>query len=329
LSPRILEVNNLVTRFFMTEGTVHAVNGVSFHVNEGETLGIVGESGCGKSVSMLSVMRLLPQPPAKILADSIYFIDKELVGASEEEMRQVRGSKIAMIFQDPMTSLNPVLTIGFQLMEPLRLHLGMSEKEARERATKLLDLVGIPDARERLSDYPHQFSGGMRQRAMIAMALACNPALLIADEPTTNLDVTIQAQILDLVKRLRDHLSMSMIWITHDMGVIAGLADRVNVMYAGFVVETAAIEEVYGNPLHPYTNALLQSLPRMDGSPGEQLASIDGLPPELYVLPPGCPFAPRCEFVREICWQQNPSLGEVAPGHKIACWVDITTGELQ
>lgn len=329
MSPRVLEVNNLVTRFFMDEGTVHAVNGISFDVMEGETLGIVGESGCGKSVSVLSVMRLLPQPPAKIVADSIHFKDKELVGASEEEMRHVRGSQIAMIFQDPMTSLNPVLTVGFQLMEPLRLHLGMSEKEAQERAAELLDLVGIPEACERISDYPYQFSGGMRQRAMIAMALACNPTLLIADEPTTNLDVTIQAQILELVKRLRDQLSMSMIWITHDMGVIAGIADRVNVMYAGFVVETAAVEELYGNPLHPYTNALLQSLPRMDGSPDEQLASIDGLPPELYVLPPGCTFAPRCEFVREICWQQNPSLGEVAPGHKIACWVDITTGELQ
>jgi oligopeptide/dipeptide ABC transporter ATP-binding protein len=273
-------------------------------------------------------MRLLPQPPAKIVADSIHFKDKELVGASEEEMRHIRGSQIAMIFQDPMTSLNPVLTVGFQLMEPLRLHLGMSRKEAQERATELLDLVGIPEASERLWDYPHQFSGGMRQRAMIAMALGCNPVLLIADEPTTNLDVTIQAQILDLVKRLRDQLSMSMIWITHDMGVIAGIADRVNVMYAGFVVETAASEEVYGNPLHPYSNALLQSIPRMDGSPGEQLAFIDGLPPELYVLPPGCPFAPRCEFEKEICWQQNPSLDDVAPGHKIACWVDITTGKL-
>lgn len=329
MSPRILEVNNLITRFFMNEGTVHAVNGVSFHVNEGETLGIVGESGCGKSVSMLSVMRLLPQPPAKILADSIYLIDKELVGASEDEMRQVRGSKIAMIFQDPMTSLNPVLMVGFQLMEPLRLHLGMSEKEARERAAELLDLVGIPEARERLSDYPHQFSGGMRQRAMIAMALACNPALVIADEPTTNLDVTIQAQIVDLVKRLRDQLGMALIWITHDLGIVAGLADRVSVMYAGFMVELAPIEQVYGNPRHPYTTALLRSLPRLDGVPGEKLASIDGFPPELYELPPGCPFAPRCEYVKEICWEQNPPLAEVAPEHRIACWVDITTGELR
>ena len=329
MSRRILEVNNLVTRFFTNEGTVHAVNGVSFHVNEGETLGIVGESGCGKSVSVLSVMRLLPQPPAKISSESIYFIDNDLSEASEEEMRRVRGSQIAMIFQDPMTSLNPVLTVGFQIMEPLLLHLGMNKEQAQERATELLDLVGIPEARERLDDYPHQFSGGMRQRAMIAMALSCTPALIIADEPTTALDVTIQAQIVELVKRLRDQLGLALIWITHDLGVIAGLADRVTVMYAGFMVELAPIEKVYGDTRHPYTIALLRSLPRLDGSPGEKLASIDGFPPELYELPPGCPFAPRCEYVKEICWQQNPSLEEVAPEHRIACWVDISTGELR
>lgn len=329
MSRRILEVNNLVTRFFTNEGTVHAVNGVSFHVNEGETLGIVGESGCGKSVSVLSVMRLLPQPPAKISSESVYFIDNDLSEASEEEMRRVRGSQIAMIFQDPMTSLNPVLTVGFQIMEPLLLHLGMNKEQAQERATELLDLVGIPEARERLDDYPHQFSGGMRQRAMIAMALSCTPALIIADEPTTALDVTIQAQIVELVKRLRDQLGLALIWITHDLGVIAGLADRVTVMYAGFMVELAPIEKVYGDTRHPYTIALLRSLPRLDGSPGEKLASIDGFPPELYELPPGCPFAPRCEHVKEICWQQNPSLEEVAPEHLIACWVDISTGELR
>lgn len=329
MSRRILEVNNLVTRFFTDEGTVHAVNGVSFHVNEGETLGIVGESGCGKSVSVLSVMRLLPQPPAKISSDSVYFIDQELSGASEEEMRRIRGSQIAMIFQDPMTSLNPVLTIGFQIMEPLILHQGMDKKQSKERAAELLDLVGIPDASDRLSDYPHQFSGGMRQRAMIAMALTCNPALIIADEPTTALDVTIQAQIVELVKRLRDNLGMALIWITHDLGIIAGLADRVTVMYAGFMVELAPVDKVYRNTRHPYTNALLRSLPRLDGSPGEKLESIDGFPPELYELPSGCPFAPRCEYVKEICWQQNPALEEVALEHKIACWVDITTGELR
>ncbi len=329
MSRKILEVNNLVTRFFTDDGTVHAVNGVSFHVNEGETLGIVGESGCGKSVSVLSVMRLLPQPPAKISADSVYFIDKELSGASEEEMRGIRGSQISMIFQDPMTSLNPVLTIGFQIMEPMLLHLGMDDEQARERATDLLDLVGIPEASDRLGDYPHQFSGGMRQRAMIAMALTCNPALIIADEPTTALDVTIQAQIVDLVKRLRDNLGMALIWITHDLGVVAGLADRVTVMYAGFMVELASVEKVYNDTRHPYTSALLRSLPRLDGSPGEKLTSIDGSPPELYELPPGCPFAPRCEYVKEICWQQNPSLEEVAPEHSIACWVDLKTGELR
>ena len=329
MSRKILEVNNLVTRFFTDDGTVHAVNGVSFHVNEGETLGIVGESGCGKSVSVLSVMRLLPQPPAKISADSVYFIDKELSGASEEEMRGIRGSQISMIFQDPMTSLNPVLTVGFQIMEPMLLHLGMDDEQARERATDLLDLVGIPEASDRLGDYPHQFSGGMRQRAMIAMALTCNPALIIADEPTTALDVTIQAQIVDLVKRLRDNLGMALIWITHDLGVVAGLADRVTVMYAGFMVELASVEKVYNDTRHPYTSALLRSLPRLDGSPGEKLASIDGFPPELYELPPGCPFAPRCEYVKEICWQQNPSLEEVAPEHSIACWVDLKTGELR
>ena len=329
MAPKVLEVKNLVTHFHTHEGTVHAVNGVSFHVEEGETLGIVGESGCGKSVSVLSVMRLLPSPPAKVNAESVHFGNQELTGLSEDEMREIRGSQIAMIFQDPMTSLNPVLTIGFQIMEPLRVHLGMSEEEARERAAELLHLVGIPEARDRLDDYPHQFSGGMRQRAMIAMSLACNPSLLIADEPTTALDVTIQAQIVDLVKRLRDQFGMSLIWITHDLGVVAGLADRVMVMYSGFVVEEAPILEVYENPRHPYSYALLQSLPRMDGSPGEKLMSIEGLPPELYEMPKGCPFAPRCQFVKEKCWTNNPPLEEIEPDHRIACWVDIRTGELR
>jgi len=329
LAPKVLEVKDLVTHFHTQEGVVHAVNGVSFDVNEGETLGIVGESGCGKSVSVLSVMRLLQEPPAKVEATSIKFYDRELLGLDEDAMREVRGSQVAMIFQDPMTSLNPVLNVGFQLMEPLRLHLGMSEEEARERAAELLHLVGIPEARDRLDDFPHQFSGGMRQRAMIAMGLACNPALLIADEPTTALDVTIQAQIVDLVKRLRDQFGMSLIWITHDLGVIAGLADRVNVMYAGFIVEEAQINDVYGSPRHPYTIGLLGSLPRMDGSPGERLESIEGLPPEQYSLPAGCPFAPRCKFRKDICDEKNPPLEEIAPGHRIACWVNTETGELR
>jgi oligopeptide transport system ATP-binding protein len=326
---KVLEVEDLATRFYTNEGVVHAVNGVSFDVQEGETLGIVGESGCGKSVSVLSVLKLLPQPPAKIHSSGVRFRGEDIARSSEEEMRNIRGSQIAMIFQDPMTSLNPVLTVGFQLMEPLKLHLGMSEEEAADRAVELLQLVGIPEARDRLSDYPHQFSGGMRQRAMIAMALACNPSLLISDEPTTALDVTIQAQIVDLVKRLRDQFGMALIWITHDLGVVAGLADRVNVMYAGFIVEAAPIDEVYGNPLHPYTEALLRSLPRMDGSTATELESIEGLPPELLEEPVGCPFAPRCEYVKDKCWDENPPLGEVEPDHRIACWVDIHTGELR
>lgn len=329
MTNRVLEIGDLATRFHTQDGTVHAVNGVTFHVNEGETLGIVGESGCGKSVTVLSVMRLLPQPPAEVTASQVLFQDTDLITLDEDEMREIRGSQMAMIFQDPMTSLNPVLTIGFQVMEPLRLHLGMDEDEAKERAAELLDLVGIPEAHERLDDYPHHFSGGMRQRAMIAMALACNPLLLIADEPTTALDVTIQAQIVDLVKRLRDQLGMSLIWITHDLGVIAGLADRVMVMYAGFVVEEAEIRSLYENTRHPYTLGLLQSLPRMDGNPGDQLASIKGLPPELFEYPTSCPFAPRCSFVKEICLEQNPSLTEVMNTHRIACWVDVQTGELR
>jgi oligopeptide transport system ATP-binding protein len=308
---------------------VHAVNGISFKVPEGQTLGVVGESGCGKSVSMLSVMRLLPQPPAKVAVESVLFEGEELTSLPEGKMRLIRGSRMAMIFQDPMTSLNPVLTIGFQLAEPLRVHMDMNRAEASERAVELLTLVGIPEAKDRLKNYPHQFSGGMRQRVMIAMALACNPSLLIADEPTTALDVTIQAQIVDLVKRLRDQFGMSLIWISHDLGVVAGLADRVNVMYAGFIVEEARAEDVYNDSRHPYTLALLRSLPRMDARAGEKLESIEGLPPDLLEEPKGCPFAPRCSFVQETCLDQNPALEEISPGHRIACWVDVQTGELR
>ncbi len=325
----ILEIRNLRTQFDTHEGRVHAVNGISYDVHEGETIGVVGESGCGKSVSMLSVMRLLPSPPAHIQADSIKFLGQELTTMSEDEIRKLRGKDMAMIFQDPMTSLNPVLTIGFQLTEPLMLHLGMSEEEARKRAAELLGLVGIPAPEKRLDDYPHQLSGGMRQRVMIAMALACNPTLLIADEPTTALDVTIQAQLVDLVKRLRDDLGMALIWITHDLGVVAGLADRVLVMYAGFVVEDAEVKELYSNPQHPYTAALLRSLPRMDGSPGEKLETIEGLPPDLLAFPKGCPFAPRCKYVQQKCLDANPTLQAISPDHKVACWVDIKTGELR
>ena len=326
--PVILDVKDLRTEFETQDGIVHAVNGITYHIHEGETLGIVGESGCGKSVSVLSVMRLLPKPPASVHGDGIYFYGKDLLKLSKDEMQHIRGSQIAMIFQDPMTSLNPVHTVGFQLMEPLRLHMGMSKQDARKRAAELLELVGIPEADSRLDDYPHQFSGGMRQRVMIAMGLACNPSLLIADEPTTALDVTIQAQIVELVKQLRDKLGMSLIWITHDLGIIAGLADRVLVMYAGFIVEEAEVDELYGNPRHPYTKALLRSLPRMDGSVGEELESIEGLPPDLIALPRGCPFAARCTYTVEKC-KENPPLLEIAPGHKIACWIDVDTGEIR
>jgi oligopeptide/dipeptide ABC transporter ATP-binding protein len=329
LTDKVLEVDNLVTRFLTSEATVHAVNGISFDVYEGEALGVVGESGCGKSVSMLSVLRLLPQPPATIASDGIQFLGKNIATANDREMRSIRGSKISMIFQDPMTSLNPVFSVGYQIMEPLQLHLGMSNQDAYERSIELLDVVGIPDAHERINDFPHQFSGGMRQRAMIAMSLACNPKLLIADEPTTALDVTIQAQIVELVKQLRDQFGMALIWITHDLGVVAGLVDRLNVMYAGLIVESAPTDDVYYTPLHPYTNALLHSLPRMDSSPGTKLASIEGMPPDLTELLIGCPFAPRCSFVQDKCQQENPTLSEVTPGHSIACWVDIEIGRLR
>jgi oligopeptide transport system ATP-binding protein len=328
-APVILDVEGLTTEFKTQDGIVHAVNGISFHVCQGETLGIVGESGCGKSVSVLSVMRLLPEPPARIASGKVNFLNINLLKASKREMQDIRGSKAAMIFQDPMTSLNPVLTVGFQLSEPLRLHLGFNKQQALKRAAELLELVGIPEAANRLNDYPHQFSGGMRQRVMIAMALACNPPLLIADEPTTALDVTIQAQIVELVKQLRDQMGMSLIWITHDLGIVAGLADRVIVMYAGFIVEEAEVDELYANPRHPYTAALLRSLPRMDGSPGEKLETIRGLPPDLIKLPKGCPFAARCQYTQDLCRTENPALREVGVGHRIACWLEVKNGVTQ
>ena len=245
----------------------------------------------------------------------------------DDEMRSVRGNKIAMIFQDPMTSLNPVLTIGKQVSEALELHLGMSKSEGRQRTIELLEMVGIPSAADRVDDYPHQFSGGMRQRSMIAMGLSCNPQILIADEPTTALDVTIQAQIVELVKKLRDEIGMAIIWITHDLGVVAGLADRVAVMYAGFIVEEASVKDLYGDPRHPYTLGLLHSLPRLDEERGRRLASIEGLPPDLIALPEGCPFYARCNYRVDKCQTENPPLEPVAPNHKAACWVDVTTAK--
>lgn len=322
----ILEVTDLKTRFDTPEGTIYAVNGISYGLKEGETLAMVGESGCGKSVSMMSILGLIPIPPGKIVRGSAVFWGKDLLQMTERELGQVRGKHIAMIFQDPMTSLNPVLTVKRQITESLQEHMGMKPDQAVERAGELLEMVGIPDARRRLSDYPHQFSGGMRQRVMIAMALACNPSILIADEPTTALDVTIQAQIVELVIRMRQQLGMSMIWITHDLGVVAGLAERVMVMYAGFLVEKAVVDDLYENPRHPYTVALLSALPRADRRRDQRLRSIPGAPPSLLTEPKGCPFAPRCEYAFERCQVENPTLNMVSEGHEIACWVDIRTG---
>jgi oligopeptide transport system ATP-binding protein len=328
-SEHLLEVKNLTTRFYTEEGTVYAVNGVSYTIDEGEMLGVVGESGCGKSVHALSMMRLIPMPPGKIESGEVLLRGRDVLKVSEEEMRHVRGAQIAMIFQDPMTSFNPVLTIGFQIMEALKLHQGMDDKEARERAAELLAMVGIPEASMRLDDYPHQFSGGMRQRAMIAMGLSCNPLLLIADEPTTSLDVTIQAQIIDLVRRLRDRLGMAVIWITHDLGVVAGLAQRVNVMYAGTIIESGMVKDIYGNPHHPYTVGLLGSVPRLHHVEGVKLFSIRGEPLDLLGLPEGCPFVPRCDYVVERCRHEMPPLEPTEPGHLVACWEKERVGKPQ
>ncbi|MCI0521937.1 MAG: ABC transporter ATP-binding protein [Chloroflexi bacterium] len=325
-STPVLKIEDLVTRFYTRDGIVNAVNGVSFDLKEGETLGIVGESGCGKSVTMLSVLQLIPRPPGKIESGKASFHEHDLLKMSTEEIRHVRGSQIAMVFQDPMTSFNPVLTIGRQIAEPLELHMGMTKQQAYDRAAELLSMVGIPNAKDRLDDYPHQFSGGMRQRAMIAMALACNPQILIADEPTTALDVTIQAQIIELVKRLRDELGMAIIWITHDLGIIAGMAQRVLVMYAGFIIEEAPVKDLYAHPMHPYTIGLLGSLPRVDEDEHRRLTSIEGLPPILLQKPTSCPFAPRCGFAMERCTKENPILVDITATHRVACWVDTETG---
>jgi len=326
MSDFLLEVQGLETAFKTPDGMVHAVNGVSFDLKEGETLGVVGESGCGKSVTMMSLLRLIPIPPGIIKGGQAFFQGRDLLKMTNDEIRDVRGSQMSMIFQDPMTSLNPVLTVGLQIEEPLVLHLGMNKVQAKDRAAELLTMVGIPSAKDRLGDYPHQFSGGMRQRVMIAMALACSPQVVIADEPTTALDVTIQAQIMDLVRRLRDELGMAIIWITHDLGVVAGLAQRVVVMYGGLIVEESLVKDLYANPQHPYTLGLLGSLPRVDERGHQRLVSIDGLPPILYEKPKQCPFAPRCKYAIERCWNENPALEAVAPEHKVACWVDIKTG---
>ena len=326
MTSELLNVQGLETQFNTPEGVVHAVNGVDFTLKEGETLGVVGESGCGKSVSMLSILRLIQQPPGKIVAGQAMFRGKDLLQMTNEEIRHVRGGQISMVFQDPMTSLNPVMTIGKQLAEPLMLHLGLNKEQARDRSIELLEQVGIPRAADRLKDYPHQYSGGMRQRVMIAMALSCAPQILIADEPTTALDVTIQAQIVELVIRLREEVGMAIIWITHDLGVVASIAHRVNVMYGGFIIEESPIKDLYVNPCHPYTIGLLGSLPQIHETDRQRLYSIEGMPPMLYQKPHSCPFSPRCRWVVEHCRLENPPLVPVGDNHRVACWVDTTTG---
>ncbi len=326
-----MAVKDLKTVFHTQDGIIHAVNGISFDLSEGELLAVVGESGSGKSVTMMSLLQLLPMPPAEIIAGSVNFGGVNLLELSTSQIRHFRGAKIGFIFQDPMTSLNPVFTVGFQIMEPLREHMGMSKSQARLRAIELLELVGIPSAADRLNDYPHQFSGGMRQRVVIAIALSCDPKVLIADEPTTALDVTVQAQILELVRDLRKKLGMAIIWITHDLGVAAGIADRVMVMYGGFAVEYADVREVFKSPRHPYTAALLETLPGHESEGGERLLTIDGQPPDLIIKPVSCPFAPRCSFKIDRCLEENPLLEDTQDGgtdiHEVACWYDLRKGK--
>ncbi len=316
----LLEVKDLKTHFFTLDGVVKAVDGVSYELNEGETLGLVGESGCGKSVSALSVMRLIPDPPGKIIDGEILLDGEDILKIDMEGMREVRGAKIAMVFQEPMTSLNPVLTVERQITETLQLHMGMSKLESQRESVNLLTRVGIPDPEIRIKQYPHQFSGGMRQRVMIAMALSCNPRLIIADEPTTALDVTIQAQILDLMKSLTTELGVALIVITHNLGVVARYADRVNIMYAGKVIERGEAHEIYSNPRHPYTVGLLRSVPRLDLPRRAKLDPIEGQPPDLINLPPGCAFRERCRWAIDKCATDTPELVETSDGHLSACF---------
>jgi peptide/nickel transport system ATP-binding protein/oligopeptide transport system ATP-binding protein len=322
----VLEVQSLKTIFRTRGGEVHAVNTVSFDLRPGELLGVVGESGSGKSVTMMSLIGLLPSPPAEVRAGRVLFGGLDLLDCTPEQLRAVRGPGVGFIFQDPMTSLNPVFSVGYQLREPLIKHMGMTRPQAQKRAQELLELVGIPDAGRRLKDYPHQFSGGMRQRVMIAIALACDPKVLIADEPTTALDVTIQAQILELVKDLRHKLGMAIIWITHDLGVIAGIADRVMVMYGGQIIEQGPVTEVFARPRHPYTRALLQTVPSVRGERAEKLNVIEGQPPILRAEPATCAFAPRCTLRFATCDRANPARTPVGPGHDAACFWDFETG---
>ena len=324
MAERLLDVKNLKTYFFTDEGVVRAVDGVDLYIEKGETLGVVGESGCGKSVTALSIMKLIPQPPGRIVEGEIRYNGTNLVDLPPNKMRKIRGKEISMVFQEPMTSLNPVFTVGEQIAEALRLHEGLGRREAMDKTVDMLKLVHIPNAERRVKEYPHQLSGGMRQRVMIAMALSCNPKLLIADEPTTALDVTIQAQILELLNELKAKLRMAVMLITHDMGVIAETAQRVVVMYAAKVAEEAAVGELFKEPLHPYTQGLLRSIPRIDLAATERrrLETIPGTVPTLRGdIAPGCRFAPRCPFVKSVCTEKDPVLKEVKPGHKVSCWL--------
>jgi oligopeptide/dipeptide ABC transporter ATP-binding protein len=322
----VLQVQDLTTRFNTLDGTVHAVNGVSFELGEGEFVAIVGESGSGKSVSMMSLLRLIPMPPGEITDGEVHFEGAELLGLDIDELRKVRGGRIGFIFQDPMTSLNPVITIGDQITESLKLHTDLNKKERNDRAAELLELVGLADVRQRLKTYPHELSGGMRQRVMIAMALACSPKVIIADEPTTALDVTIQAQIIEIVRDLREKLGTALIWITHDLGVVAGLADRVLVMYGGRIVEEAKVHDLYATPQHPYSIGLLESVPRLDQK-GQELYSIEGQPPSLYQNPTSCSFAPRCPYAFDRCRNEMPELTLLPTGQSVACFYDVEKGE--
>ena len=320
----LLEIKGLKTYFSTDEGLVRAVDGVDLRIERGETLGVVGESGCGKTVTALSIMRLIPEPPGKIVEGQILWEGRNLLDLPPAQMRKIRGKEIAMIFQEPMTSLNPVFTCGEQIAEALRLHEGLSRRDAVDKTVELLKVVHIPNPERRAREYPHQLSGGMRQRVMIAMALSCNPKLLIADEPTTALDVTIQAQILDLLNELKSRFRMAVMLITHDMGVIAEIAQRVVVMYAARTAEEASALDLFKEPLHPYTQGLLRSIPRIDlaATQKRRLESISGVVPTLKGdIPPGCRFAPRCPYVKAVCTEKDPELKEVRPGHKVACWL--------
>ena len=319
---KILEVKDLKTNFYTDEGVIKAVDGLSYDINKGECVGIVGESGCGKSVGAMSIIRLIPYPPGIIEGGEIKFKGKNLLDISEDEIQEIRGNKISMIFQEPSTSLNPVLSVERQLTESLELHRAMKRSDAKEESVRLLELVGIPDPDRRIYDYPHQFSGGMQQRIMIAMALSCSPDLIIADEPTTALDVTIQAQILELLADTRERLGTAVLIITHNLGVVARYVDRLNVMYAGSIVETGKTDEIFANPKHPYTIGLLKSVPRLDQPKTKDMDVIEGMPPNLARLPEGCPFAERCSFVMDQCRDEKPVLEEVSEGHFRACFYD-------